>query len=175
MAKRLFFAGNQTYNALAYTTPALTASQYMGLAGGSATQLIDVLEVLVSGMASNSIVAAMQLVRSSGTVFATPTALASPNSDGPQNPATAALAAPPISFVAAGTNPNASATTTDAKLNLALNLFGGIIRWNAAPSQQWTILGNASGLGNSLLFNSLTSGGQAGGGVADAHILYEPY
>jgi hypothetical protein len=91
------------------------------------------------------------------------------------NPATAALSNVPVSFVAATTNPQASAVITDAKLNLGLNLFGGIIRWNAAPTQQWTILGNTFGLGNSVLFNSTTSGGAAGGGVANAHILYEPY
>jgi hypothetical protein len=171
MAKRLFFAGNLTFNAQAYTT-ALTASTYMGVQGANGTQLIDVLEILINGMAAASIVAGFQLVRAS-TVAVTPTALASPNSDGPTNPATAALAAPVATFVTASTQPQASAVTTDAKLNLGMNAFGGIIRWNASPTQQWTILGNTADLGCSLLFNSSTSGGTSA--AANAHIMYEPY
>ena len=171
MAKRAFIAGGQTFSAQAYTA-ALTSATYMALKGGSGTQLVDVLEVLISGMATASTVAAMQLTRAS-TVETTPTALASPNSDGPMHPATAALAAPPVSFVAAGTGPQASAVTTDAKLNFGMNLFGGIVRWNAAPTQQWSILGNTADLGEAILFNSSSGGGSSG--AANAHIIYEPY
>jgi hypothetical protein len=171
MAKRLFFAGAQTFTAQNYTT-ALTNATYMAIVGGSATQQTDILEVLVSGMATASTVAAMQVTRAS-TVATTPTTpLVSPNSDGPNNPATALLAAPPVSFIAAATGPQASAVVTDAKLNLALNLFGGIIRWNAAPTQQYTMLGSAADFGTTILFNSTTSGGSSG--LANAHILYEP-
>lgn len=171
MAKRLFEAGGLSFTAQAYTT-ALTGSTFMALRGGTTTQMIDVLELLVSGMATASTVAAMQLVRSS-TVATTPTALASPNSDGPMVPATLPLANVPVSMVAATTGPQASAATSDAKLNLAMNLFGGIIRWNAAPTQQWQILGNTASFGESVLFNSTTSGGSSG--AANAHWIYEPY
>jgi hypothetical protein len=173
MAKRIFFTGNQTFTATAYAATTLADGTYMGIAGGTATQMLDILEIFISGMETASIVGAHQFVRSSGTVFATPTALASPNSDGPMHPATAALGNVPVTFVAATTKPQASATITDGKLDLAFNLFGGLIRWNAAPTQQWTILGNATGLGNSLLFNSTVSGGTTG--KANAHIIYEPY
>jgi hypothetical protein len=145
----------------------------MTLIGASATQMTDVLEVLVSGMDTSSVTAAMQVVRSSGTIAATPTALASPNSDGPMVPATAALAAPVVVAVAFTTKPQASATVTDAKLNLALNTFGGIIRWNAAPTQQWQLLGLATGFGCTILFNSTVSGGL--NAKANAHIIYETY
>jgi hypothetical protein len=171
MAKRLFDSGGQTFTAQAYTT-ALTSSTYMCLKGGTTTQMIDCLEFLVSGMATSSTVAAMQVVRSS-TIGTTPTALAAPNSDGPMVPATAPLASVPVSYVAAATGPLASNTTTDAKLNLALNLFGGIIRWNAAPTQQWQLLGNTANFGETVLFNSTTSGGSSG--QANAHYIYEPY
>lgn len=172
MAKRIFFAGAQTFTAQVYSS-ALTGSTYMALAGGTSTQLLDVLEIKVTGMATASTVAAIQLTRTSGTVFATNTALASPNSDGPAHPATAALSSVPLSFVAATTNPSPSAVTTDAKIDCGLNLFGGLYRSNFAPTQQWSILGNAVGLGNSVLFNSSTSGGSSG--LANAHIMYEPY
>jgi hypothetical protein len=63
------------------------------------------------------------------------------------------------------------AATTDPKLELNLNAFGGIIWWNAAPTQQWSILGNTASLGESSL--SAFTGGTVG--AISAHILYEPY
>lgn len=173
MAKRLFNTGavawtNQVYSA------ALTSSTYMSLLGASATQTTDILEILISGTSSASNVAAFELCRSSGTVTSGATALASPNSDGPMHPATAALAAPVVAQIAATTNPQPSAVITDAKLNLTLNSFGGIIRWNAAPTQQWTMVGASTGFGVSILFNSTTSGATSAA-AANAHIIYEPY
>ena len=145
----------------------------MALAGGSTTQLIDILEILISGMATSSLTASFNLSRTATPVFATQAALVSPNSDGPLNPATAALANPALPFISATTPPTTSTTVTDAKLNFALNAFGGILRWNAAPTQQWSNLGNTFPLGVSVLFN-LSAGG-ASTATANAHILYEPY
>jgi hypothetical protein len=144
----------------------------MGLKGASGTQITDILEVLFSGKATASTVAAIELCRAS-TLETTPTALAAPHSDGPAHFATAALAAPVVTFVAAATGPTPSNTVTDAKLNLALNLFGGIIRWNASPTQQWTMVGNTAPGGETLLFNNSTAGGSTG--LGDAHIIYETY
>ena len=174
MAKRIFTLGGQTFTAQAYTAN-LTNATYGAIKGGSATQLIDILEVSVNGMATASIVAAMQLCRASTIEAGAVTALASPNSDGALHPATAALAAPPVTFVAAATNgPQASAVTTDPKLQFSLNLFGGIERWNASPTQQYSMLGNTAALfGELILFNSSTSGGSSG--LCNAHLMYEPY
>lgn len=171
MAKRVFTSVSQNFSAQA-TSAALTGLTYMAMTGGSATQVTDVLEVLVSGKETASVVAAIELCR---TIFAgtTPIALVAPFSDGPQNPATAALAATVTTWVTGNTSPWASNLTTDAKLNLALNLFGGIIRWNAAPTQQWTMSGSSTPGGVSLLFNSSSGGGSSG--KTDAHIIYEPY
>lgn len=172
MAKRLFTALGQTFTATAVSA-ALANATYMALKGGSSTQLIDVLEVLVSGKATASTVAAIELARVI-TIENAAVTLASPNSDGPMSPSTAALAAPAVAFVAASTGPFADNTAALPKLNLALNLFGGIVRWNAAPTQQWQQLGNTAALlGESVLFNSSTGGGSSG--LADAHLLYEPY
>jgi len=144
----------------------------MALKGGTGAQKIDLLEVMISGMASASTLLAMALCRSS-TVGATPTALAAPNSDGPEDPATAALAAAPVSYVAATTGPIASNATTDSKLQLGTNAFGGIVRWNAAPTQQWGILGNTASLGECVLMNSSAGGGA--NAAANVHFIYEPY
>jgi hypothetical protein len=169
VAKRIFQASNWTPTATADTS-ALANATYMALKGGSSTQLIDLLEVMVDGLAGSSAPTILQIARTS-TIETTPTALAAPNSDGPAHPSTAALAAPPVSFVAAAAGPQRSALTTDARLNLNLNAFGGIIRWVAAPTQQWSLLGNVAGFGESVL--SAFTGGTPG--ALSAHIMYEPY
>lgn len=171
MAKRVFTSQNLTYTASA-AGAAAASSTYMALKGAAGTQLIDVLEVLISGKATASTVAAMNLARASA-LETTPTALAAPHSDSPMFPSATALSSTVVPFVAAATGPTPSNTVTDAKLNLALNLFGGIVRWNAAPGQQWQIIGNTAPGGESVLWNSSTGGGSSG--LADAHIIYEPY
>jgi hypothetical protein len=169
MAKRTFHAPNWTPTAQADTT-ALTNATYQALKGGSGTQLINIVEVSISGAASASSIAIMQLARAS-TIETTPTALAAPNSDGPMHPSTAALAAAPVSFVAAVTGPQRSATTTDAKLELGLNAFGGIYRWQAAPGEEWGQIGNTAPLGESIL-SAFTGGGS---GNVSSHIVYETF
>ena len=174
MAKRTFTSAAVPWTANAAGSaigPPGTPS-WMGLKGAAGTQITDILEILYSGKATASTVAAIELCRAS-TLETTPTTLAAPHSDGPAHFATAALAAPVVTFVAAATGPTPSNTVTDAKLNLGLNLFGGIIRWNAAPTQQWTMVGNTAPGGESLLFNNSTAGGSSG--LGDAHILYETY
>jgi hypothetical protein len=171
MAKRLFFS-SQSFTAQTYAS-VLTDGTHMTMIGGTTTQMTDVLEVLISGRDVSSVVSAMQLCRSTGTIAATPTALASPTSDGPMIPATALLVAPVVVAVAFTTKPQASNVTTDAKLNLGLNTFGGIIRWNAAPTQQWQLLGSATGFGCTILFNASAAGGNTC--LANAHIMYETY
>lgn len=169
MAKRSFHNTNFTPTATADTT-ALTNATYMAVKGGSSTQLIDVLEVMISGLAGVSSPTLMQLARVS-TVETTATALAAPASDGPLHPSTAPLAAPPVTFTAAAAGPQRSAVTTDGKLELNLNAFGGIVRWVYSPTEQWSILGNTASLGESVL--SAFTGGTVG--AVSAHIVYEPY
>lgn len=171
MAKRIFAARGLTSGTGTAANTLLTTSQYMGVKGGSSTQLIDVLEILISGFAGSSAPALFEMQRVS-VVETTPTALATATaSDGPAHPSTAALAAPPVTFIAAATQPTTTNVTTDARLNLGLNLFGGILRWVAAPTQQWSNLGNTATLGESVLacFTGSTSG------TFSAHIAYEPY
>jgi len=171
MAKRVFTSQGLTFGATAAGSVATTA-QYMALKGGASTQLIDVLEAMVSGMATASTVAAINLARVS-TLESSATALAAPHSDGGEFPNITALSSTVVPFTAATTQPTPSNTVTDAKLSLALNLFGGIVRWNAAPTQQWQIIGNTAPGGESILWNSSTGGGSSG--LANAHIIYEPY
>lgn len=169
MAKRIFQASNFTPTATADTTAHANAT-YLALRGGSTTQLIDLLEVMVSGLANASSPTILQVARTS-TIATTPTALAAPNSDGPAHPSTAALAAPPVSFVASAAGPQRSALTTDARLNVNINAFGGVARWLAQQGAQWSLLGNVAGFGESIL--SAFTGGTVG--AVSAHMMYEPY
>jgi hypothetical protein len=172
MAKRIFTWGG-TFSASAYGAAAGASNTgFMGLKGGTATQIVDWLEVLVSGTQSNSAVAGM-VVRYSSTLGATPTALAVPGTDGPMNASATALANVVVAYFAATTAPTISNAVTLPTLQLGLNAFGGILRWNAAPTQQWTQVGNAINGGESVLFNtnSLPNGVTT---TANAHIIYEP-
>jgi hypothetical protein len=170
MAKRVFSVGNQTF---AGTATGAAATQWLALKGANGTQIIDCLEFLISGMATSSIVAPFMTAYSS-TLGVTPTALASPGQDGPMVVSATALSATVIAYFAAGTGPVPAASVTLPKLNLGLNVFGGIIRWNAAPTQQWTMVGNATNGGESVLWNNATAGPTTSA-AANAHIIYEPY
>ena len=81
MAKRVFSTVNVTFVAQAAGSIITNASSYMGLRSTLAGQLVDILEILISGMGSASTIAALQYGRQS-TNSATETALAAPNADG---------------------------------------------------------------------------------------------
>lgn len=169
MAKRLFHATNFTPTAQGDTT-GLTNGTYMAVQGGTSTQLINFLEILINGQATTSAPSILQFARDS-TVLVTPTALAAPNGDGPMHPSTVALSAPPVSAVSAGTAPQRSAATSQGRLELGLNAFGGIMKWNPyTPDMAISILGNTASLGEMSL--SAFTGGTVG--PISAHIVYEP-
>ncbi len=173
MAKRLFSTS------ISYATPtalgaAATSGQYMALKTSTATQLADILEATVQGIATASAIFGGVLARVSTNETGAQTALASPNSDGPQHPATAALASPVNSFIAAATTqPTPSSAATDTKFPLSINAFGGLYRENFAPTQQFSIFGTATPFQEAVLFNSTSFGGAACS--VNAGILYEPY
>jgi len=173
MAKRVFESFGLTFNQQALNVAA-TSSQYMSLRSNLASQLVDILEILISGTASASQIGAFAFCRAS-TNAATETALSTASaSDGALYPGATAIGTVIISAIAATTGPTLSQAITDAKLNLGLNTFGGIIRWNAAPTQQWQLLGSTAPGANSALAN-LTAGGGSTSANANAHIMYEPY
>ena len=96
--------------------------------------------------------------------------------DGPEDASTAALLSPPLTYVSTSTGttgPARSSAVADGRLNLAINAFGGIIRWNAAPTQQWNMIGNATPGGETIL--SANTAGAGGSALLTSHIIYEPY
>lgn len=171
MAKRVFHATSWTPTATADTTN-LANNTYMALQGGSSTQLINILEVLINGQATTSAPTFLQLARDSTVAASTGLGvLAAPNSDGPMHPSTAALASAPSPNVAVATPPQRSAVTTNGRLELGLNAFGGIMKWNPyTPDMAFSILGNTASLGEVSL--SAFTGGTVGN--VSAHIIYEP-
>lgn len=168
MAKWSFFATNFTPVATADGN-AIANGTGMSIRGGSSSQYIDILEIKVTGMAGASAPTPLVFSRVS-TIGSTPTALVSPNAMGPLNPFTAALVAPISAWISANPNSARSSTASEGKLDLGLNAFGGIIRWNAAPTQQFSMIGNTSDLGEVVLGCE----GFGTPGLIQAHILMEP-
>ncbi len=144
-----------------------TDNGYLGLMGGSTTQMLKVVQIMIGGQAASSAPCYMLWSRDS-TVQATPTALTTGQSNGPLHVSTAALAAPQVAFTASTTKPQRSATS--ARLNLSFNAFGGRAQWDAPPQGEWLILGNTQPLGESSL--SHYTGGTPG--LMGTSIVYEP-
>ena len=166
MAQRSFKRSTWTPTAVADTAN-MTDGGYQGLMGGSTTQRIKISEVYIGGQAASSAPSIMVLSRDS-TVQATPTALSTGDSDAALDPASAALAAPPVAFIASTTKPQRSATL--GLLNLSFNAFGGITRWWAQIGQEIGMLGNTASFGEVSL--SHYTGGTPG--LIGSHIIYEP-
>ena len=133
------------------------------------------MEFLISGTASAATVGGFTTAYSS-TLAAATLSVGAAGSDGPMVVNATALASPVVTHTASTTTgPTPSSAQTLPKLNLGLNVFGGIIRWNAAPTQQWTMIGNAVNSGETVLWNDTTFQGSVTGVAANAHIIYEPY
>lgn len=141
-----------------------TDTGYMALVGGSATQRGNIVEIFQGGQAGASSPNDMVLARDS-TVGAT----LSVGRLAALDPATAALAAPPVVFNTATTKPQRSATLS--LLMLGFNAFGGIVRWVAAPGEEIGYLGTAVNAGEVSL-SSLNSGTP---GAMTSHFIFEPF
>lgn len=131
------------------------------LQGGNGTQQLKINEVAVSGEDTASTPTTMVLARDS-TVAAT-------GISGNTNALADAAATAPGTIAVFGnvstTKPQRSATL--ALLNLALNTFGGIFRWQARYGEEITVVGNTASLGE-VSVSSVTGAGKTSG-----HIIYE--
>jgi len=148
---------------------AFTDNGYLALQGGSGTQRGNIVEVYMGGQAGSSAPSIMELARDS-TVAAT-AITAGTNGRGPValDPASAALAAPPLAVGASTTKPQRSATLS--LLELSFNAFGDIVRWVAAPGEEIGYLGNTASNGEISL--SAFTGGSPG--LMAAHMVFEPF
>lgn len=167
MAKRSF--GAQNFTPTVSADNAALAGGWMAIGASAAAAGLLVYEIYEGGEASASSVNGMVFARDS-TLGATLTALSSPNQDGPMNTLTAAAQVGSLTFVASTTIPIRSNVTTSAKLHLSFNSFGGIVRWVAAPGEEWGIIGVTASISESSL-----SAGFGSPGAMSAHIVYEAY
>ncbi len=145
-------------------TTNFTDAGHQSLQGGSTTQRSNILEVYMGGQAGGSSPSIMLLARDS-TVGAT----LSVGRLAALDPASAALAAPPVVFNTSTTKPQRSSTLS--LLNLSFNAFGGIVRWVAAPGEEIGMLGNTASLGEVSL--SAFTGGTPG--LMGSHVIFEPF
>ncbi len=172
MAKRIFQVTGMTFTATSDSTIPANFT-YMAVSGATSSQRVDILEVYWGGLASASAPHTLSLARTVTPGTTTSALTTAQNvSDGPADSATAALLSPVWAYINCATNPTTTNAITDARLHLGGNAFGGIVRWNAAPTQQWTITGTASPSVSILRCSNLAS---AASPVLDAHIIYEPY
>ncbi len=170
MAKRIFQVPTYTPTATADTTN-LANNTHQSIGASGATAGLNVIEIYIGGQATASSVNIMMFARDV-VLAGTPTALAAPAGDGPMDTRTAALAAVPITFNFVTTTPNQrSSAVAQARLNLSLNAFGGIVRWVAAPGEEWGITGITVNVSESSL--SAFTGGSVG--LIGSHIVYEPF
>jgi hypothetical protein len=144
-------------------TTAFTAGQAPGfLRCGGATQQHKINEVYVGGEDTASTPTAMGLARSStisvGALSVGTLALRDALS-------TAPATAPSFGSTAATTFPQRSSTLY--LLNLSLNTYGGIARWQARYGEEITAYGNTASLGEVIVSS------KAGTGKSSGHILFE--
>ena len=153
-----------THGAVGYTpiahadgATALANSSYQAVRTET-TSTLRIVELFIGGEATASTVNRMALRRLS-TNGATPTN---------QVPAAAnplSLASTSDGYVAATTGPTIA--TTQHLANLALNTFGGVIRWVAAPNEEiWATAGTAPN--GEMVFDSIS-----GTGVVSTDIKFE--
>lgn len=165
MAIRTFAVASFTTEAVADTTN-MTDSKYLAVKGGSSTQRTKFKEVYAGGLEASTSSPQKLLLAIDSTVGATPTSLTTGESDAPEDPATAALAAPVVTFTAASTKPQRAKTYL---ANMAFNALGGLVRLRFPFGEEPSILGNAANGGEASLsgFTGTTAG------VIGAHIKYE--
>ena len=167
MTKRIF--SNPSYTPTATVDGLLTGSTYLAVKGNSTTMQITFLEVYQAGQASASSYNATCLAYAS-TLETTPTALALPVTTGYVNPYGQALGTAEVAFITASTQPTRSPATTVARMRLGFNSFGGIVRWVAAPSEEWIQFGNTAATFGETLVSSENFGTA---GLQATNLIYE--
>jgi len=131
-----------TGSGVADTTDFATGNHH-SIQGGSSTQRGEMREIFLSGQAAAS---APQYA-----VFGRNSQVATGSLTAPRlaaiDPATAALAAPPLPFTHSATNKSQRSATLGMLLALGFNAFGGIVRWVNGPDEIISYLGNTASFG----------------------------
>jgi hypothetical protein len=168
MGKRSFSVPTWSPSAIADAV-ALTNNLHMTIGAANNASGCLVQEIEIGGQASASGVMIMLFGRN--LVLAATPAISTPVSDGPLTTYGQLTSAGVVVSTQAATPPQRSANLNAARLNLTFNAFGGIVRWQAAPFEEWGILGNVVNVTETSLSN-FTGGSTSAIG---AHIIYEPF
>lgn len=168
MAKRSFELHTYTPTATNDGT-ALSNGTYQNIEASATTMYLEVMEIYCGGQASASAVNIMNFARTQ-LPATTPTALAGGVAvDGFMKTFSTALSASAVVNTSAATGPVKATLAGQARLNLSFNAFGGIVRWVAAPGEEWGILGTTTSVSSSVL--SAYTGGSVG--LMGSHLIYE--
>ena len=158
-----------TPTATADTANLVNATFPMLLQGGSTTQEVRIHEISISGQAASSSSPTFMILGRDSTVAASTSAAGTGQTNAALDPATVALAAPPVTNNSNATAPQRSSTLH--LMNCSLNAFGGVYFWRANKVDECvSVLGNAASLGEVSL--SAFTGGTTG--AIGVHLIFEP-
>jgi hypothetical protein len=169
MAKRSVSFATITTVAYADTTNLANNNYPTVIQGGSGSQRINVVEVMVGGQSASTSQPQILILGRDSTVAVT---LGSTTTvDAANSASTAALAAAPITGNAFTTAPQRLTGSGGHILCFSFNAYGGAARWLAKDWEEVDLIGNTANLGElSLSAFTGTTGGAIGG-----HIVYEPF
>ena len=163
-------AATFTYSAEAWTPVAVadtanfTDAGHMSIQGVATPFTAKIIEVMVQGRATSSTVNDLLLARHS-TIGVTLSNSAVARAPVAHHPSTAAVRA--VGFNTATTKPQRSATLH--LLPLSFNAFGGIIRWVAAPGEEFFLIGATASFGE-MGISAYTGSGT---GALSSNITFE--
>jgi hypothetical protein len=170
MARRIISIATMATITPVADTASMTSGQYpFFLQTASATQLIRVHEVSISGQAASSSSPTFLILSRDSTVGVTAISFAAGGMDAPMDAATAALAAAPIVGNTSTTTPQRS--SAGHLMNCSLNAFGGVYFWRANKVDECP-----SVYGTTTPFSEVSLSAYTGGtpGAVGCHCIYEP-
>jgi hypothetical protein len=169
MAKRTVSFASITTTAFADTTGMTNGAYCTVVQGGSGTQRINVLEVMLGGQSASTSQPQIILLSRDSTVAVT--VGATTTVDAANSASTAALAAAPITGNTFTTAPQRLSGAGGHILCFSFNAYGGAARWLAKDWEEVDLIGNTANLGElSLSAFTGTTAGAIGG-----HLIYEPF
>ena len=169
MAKRSVSFATITTTAFADTAAMTNGTYCTVLQGGSGTQRINVLEVMLGGQSSSTSQPQIIILSRDSTIGVT--IGATTTVDASNSASTAALGSAPITGNYFTTPPQRLSGNGGHLLVFSFNAYGGAARWLAKDWEEVDLIGNTANLGELSLsaFTGTTSGAIGG------HLIYEPF
>jgi hypothetical protein len=169
MAKRSVNFASITTTAFADTSSMTNGVYCTVVQGGSGSQRINVVEVMLGGQSSSTSQPQIIVLGRDSTVAVT--LGATTTVDSAHSASTAALAAAPITGNFFTTAPQRLTGNGGHVLVFSFNAYGGAARWLAKDWEEVDLIGNTASLGELSLsaFTGTTSGAVGG------HLIYEPF